>query len=145
MLPSFPGFYNENGPTVWHFTVSLDELRILLCRADRDVRVAGGWLAAARSPLGGRAACPHTVSSALGGGQGVAVASELESLRVNSSVLQRPVPLWAAGSSSGPAGGWSLGGGGTESPARPRRVSVPGSQQLQNSLSCPSFPCLLCF
>lgn len=40
-------------------------------------------------------------------GQGVAVASELESLHVNSSVLQRPVPLWAAGSSSGPADGWS--------------------------------------
>lgn len=29
-----------------------------------------------------------------------------------------------------------------ESPARPRRGSVPGSQQLQNSLSCPFFSCL---
>lgn len=71
-------------------------------------------------------------------GQGVAVALELESLRVNSSVLQRPVPLWAAGSGSGPASGWSPGGRAPRVPAAALSRGLSSYRTLSPVLSSPA-------
>lgn len=47
---------------MWH-SVSLDELRILLCRVVRNFKITGRWLSVTRSLWA--VSCPHVQCSAL--------------------------------------------------------------------------------